>query len=180
MSDKVSIPIEAGLMKKFLSGKQFTFIILILAAFFVSVIIAISIPVWRNLQALRLHLKEEQVKLDQVRQSLPVPDKIIKKFITSADDIPLALNELAKKANFAGIKFDSLKQKETIALGAGYKILPLDLETVCDVQALANFLGALDNLRNSVMVVNRLEIKRDKELLPQVKATMELGMYLAF
>ena len=157
------------------------FVVLIVAMVLALVFLTglVYMPLWKNLSDLTLRYRQEQEKLDQIKKEAGFSDKVKAKVITSADEIPQALAELTKKARVFGVSFDTIKQRDMISLDKDYKILPIYIEATAEFQGLVGFLGSLENLRKSVIVVDKLDILRGKELLPRLKANIELGIYLA-
>lgn len=167
-------------VKKSLGTRRFAVLVLgmfLALAFLTSLV---YLPLWKNLQAKSFDYRQEQERLKQIKQEAVLGDKIKAKLITSEDEIPQALDEMVRKARALGISFESMKRKDLLTLDKNYKILPISIEASVEFQGLAEFLGSLENLRRSVIVVNQLDISRDKELLPRLRANIELGMYLIF
>ena len=137
------------------------------------------IPLARKLGDIRTRYRQETSRLEKIKGEVSTADKIKAKIIIYSQDLSQALDELTKRANGLGVEFDLLKPQEPIGLGKDYQVLPILIESACSFEALGSFLGSLEDLTESVVVLNRLEIVREQDLLPDLKVSLELGMYLA-
>lgn len=165
-------------IKKFFLNYRFIFIFAILAIILGFSIIFIYLPLAKDLRDLNSRYTRKFLELDKIKDKIAVADKIKAKIIVYSQDLPSALDELTKKANALGINFDFIKQEKLINLSQGYQVLPILIESVCDFQALGSFLGSLEDLEKSVIVLNQLEINREEDSLPNLRVDLQLGIYL--
>ncbi|MEW6008540.1 MAG: type 4a pilus biogenesis protein PilO [Candidatus Omnitrophota bacterium] len=172
-----SVPSKLDL-KTLFAKNRFIFLLALSVLIFIISIIYICVPLLKNLNAVSKLYRREQLEFDRIQKEASLLDNVKAKNFTDSEHIPAALEELTRKANELGIKFDAVKQRGLVFLDGNYKILPLSIESTCDFQALGNFLGNLENLKESVTVVDKLEITREKEILPNLKVVLELGMYI--
>lgn len=165
-------------LKTLFAKNRFIFVIVFSVIVFIVSVIYICVPLLKNLSAVNSRYKREQLEFDKIQKEVSLLDNIKAKNFTDTEHIPAALEELTRKANDLGLKFDVVRQGGLIALAKDYKILPLSIELTCDFQGLGNFLGNLESLKESITVVDHLEIIREKETLPNLKVILELGMYI--
>ncbi len=172
-SDTGQINLKALFVKN-----RLIFILLFSIIVFIISFIYIGAPLLKELNTLNIRYRQDQLEFSKIQEEVSLLDNIKAKNFTDTEHIPTALEELTRKANDLGLKFDVVKQRGLVPLAGNYKILPLHIESTCDFQALGNFLGALENLKESITVVDQLEVTREKEILPNLKVVLELGMYI--
>lgn len=165
-------------LNSILLSKRFNIILLGLIAAIGIGFIFIFMPDYDSLQKLKIRLKQDNVKLSEIKSEISISGEVKSGMVTDLADVAKALDEVTAKASQFGVKFDSQKQSEPIDIGGNFKILPITIVSTCDFRGLANFLVSLENLRQSVVVVNRLQVQKDKAPGGKLKVSMELGMYL--
>jgi hypothetical protein len=108
----------------------------------------------------------------------PQPGSKERHLLTS-EEIPLAIDEITSAGRTLGINFVSIRpQDEQAAQNGSYPYLPIYMDVESEYQHLGQFLGRLMNLETGIVVVHSFQIQRIEEILPQVKATLEIGVYL--
>ncbi|MBU2541592.1 MAG: type 4a pilus biogenesis protein PilO [Candidatus Omnitrophica bacterium] len=165
-------------LKKIFINNRFIIITGILFIILIFSLIFIYIPLAKSLGELNARYNQQYGELLKVKEQIALSDKIKARIISYSEDELGALDELTKVASTLGINLDSVKPEKIISLGEDYQILPIAIESVCDFKALGSFLGALEGLEKSVVVLKQLEITRAEESLPNLKASLELGIYL--
>lgn len=159
-------------------NKRFNIILLGLVAAIGIGFIFVFMPDYDSLQKLKIRLNKENMKLSEIKNEISISGEVKSGMVTDLAGVALALDEITAKANQFGVKFDSQKQSEPIDIGGNFKILPITIESTCDFRALGDFLLSLENLRQSVVVVNRLQVQKDKTPGGKLKVSIDLGMYL--
>ncbi len=164
-------------VKNMFLNKTIIYIFILVAV--IIIFIFLYLPLLKDLDSLSIRYKQESKKLENIKQQIATSDNLKAKAITRQEEITQALDELTRKANSLDFKFDSLKQSEMAALGSDFMLMPISIESTCDFQAIGNFLGSLEDLEKSVVVVQKIKIETLKEALPNLKLSLELAMYVS-
>ena len=93
----------------------------------------------------------------QVTSSGQMPE--IKEGPVSTADISLAIDELTKDGKRQGIDFISITPGQIRPKDEVYQIVPLEIESESTYEDLGTFLGSLDELAKSMVVVESLSIE---------------------
>lgn len=165
-------------LKNIFSAKKSTIVFLALIVGAVACFSVIFIPGIKELNNLKIRLKAQGLKLEEIKKEISSAGKTKSRIVTNPEDIAQALNEISKKSSQLNFKFDSIKQGEAFAIGGNFKILPITIESTCSFQALSGFVSGLESLRRSVVVVKKLQVNKDKVNPRNLKVSLELGMYL--
>ncbi len=122
-------------------------------------------------------LKEKEIsELQSQTQILSVKRK---RKLPSLKEVSLAIDELSKLGADNKIDFVSIDPRQTqIVSSMPYQILPIDMVVESEYDDLGRFLGALENLKQSLVTLERLQIQRDEKILPRLRIKLTVNMYL--
>jgi hypothetical protein len=99
--------------------------------------------------------------------------------LLTSEEIPLAIDEITTAGRTLGINFISIRpQDEGASQGDSFSYLPILMDVESEYQQLGQFLGRLANLETGIVVVHNFQIQRLEDILPRVRATLEIGVYL--
>lgn len=165
-------------LKSIFTGKRLIIIFLILTIGALTCFVAIFVPAARNLGNLQSQFKAQSLRLEEIRKAIASSGKTRSRMVVDLEEAAQALDEITKKSAQSNFKFDSIKQGEPFVIGGNFKILPITIESTCSFQALSDFVAGLENLSRSVVVVQRLDVAKDKANSKNLKVSLVLGMYL--
>lgn len=95
-------------------------------------------------------------------------------------DIPLAIEELTNHGKAKGVSFVSIQPGDvTLDKSSNYKILPIGMSLEAGEREFADFLGALDELKKSLIKVKGFEVTPEKEDRTKLRANVTLEVYLS-
>jgi len=122
-------------------------------------------------------LKEKEIsELQSQTQLLSAKEK---KKLPSLRGVSLAIDELSKLGADNKIDFVSIDPRQTqIVSSMPYQILPIDMVVESEYDDLGRFLGSLENLKQSLVTLERLQIQRDEKILPRLRIKLTVNMYL--
>lgn len=178
MPSRISSADKLFLRLAFLNQKSIL-IFLVIIVILITGFVFMLMPLYDKFVLLSIRYKQEDAKLRGIQEQSYLAGDVRAKLITDSQDIAIALEELTKKAQIFGFHFDTIRQGNPIDIGAGYKILPIAIQSTCSFQALANFMSSLDTLRKSVTVVNKLDVVKEKGNISTLKVSLELGTYIS-
>lgn len=97
--------------------------------------------------------------------------------LTEKEVLP-AIDELTKHGKSMKINFESIRPREVMQdENSGCRILPVDLAIEGNDAQMAMFMGSLDDLRKSLIIVNSFDIIPDRNDPSKLKATITINMY---
>ena len=138
-------------------------------------------PLTRKLNQEYRKYKTIEVALHETHQTIINLKKArLKKSFITEEGISLAINELTKEGRLKGIDFISITPQKIEELKSLplYKILPIEMEIKSSYNDLGIFLGSLDYLQKSLIVVKSFEIIANKKDLRELQTKLVLNMYL--
>lgn len=94
-------------------------------------------------------------------------------------EVSTAIDEITKAGKAFDIAFASISPQEVeTAPEVSCRRMPIHMELEAGYKELGAFLGALENLRESVVTVRRFSIRREETVLPRVKSELSVDVYL--
>lgn len=131
--------------------------------------------------------QELTYEVDQVHKDLIVAQNFINKReietstgrLIDESQIAMAIDDITEAGQKFEIKFVSISPRDIEKLeNSPYGRLPIEVSVICDYAKLGEFLGALHNLRDSIVTVKNFDMQRDEEILPLIKSKLILEVYL--
>lgn len=102
------------------------------------------------------------------------------KCLITEGGVSLAIDELTKYGKSMGINFISIKPREIMAdKGAQYKMLPIEMEIEADNEQFFEFLGSLDEVKNSLIRVRSFNLMPDKDDRAKLDAKITVDVCLS-
>ena len=93
--------------------------------------------------------------------------------------VSLAIDEITKTGAAQNINFFSISpQKIMKSGGSKYPVLPIRMALQSEYRDLGLFLGALENLKESIISIKSFQIDADQDILPQIKTDLVVEVYL--
>ena len=93
--------------------------------------------------------------------------------------ISLAIDEITKVGATLNIDFLSISpQKIMKPKGSKYPALPIRMNLQCGYKDLGLFLGALEELKQSIITVKSFQVEVNQQILPQIKTDLIVEVYL--
>ena len=135
-------------------------------------------------QKLRIQSKECRMVEDEVRQARNLiaafKAKETEKTLISEGEVSLALEELTRQGNLAGINFVSVTPRSVEGEeGRNYRILPLEMEIESSYEVLGQFLGLMDDLHGSLFKVREFNVTPKSGDLSKLVTQLTLNLYLS-
>lgn len=102
------------------------------------------------------------------------------KVLMTEKETSLAIDELTRHGKAMGVNFISIRPKDVITDKAlQYKILPVGMEIECTDAQCGNFMGALDELKKSIITVRSFRITPDKEDRSRLRMDIVVNAYFS-
>lgn len=99
--------------------------------------------------------------------------------LLSRAEISMAMDEITKTGRAFDINFLSISPREIEDIeGSVCQRMPVALETESEYKDFGLFLGALADLKESVVTIRNFDMQRDEAILPRVQAKMVIDIYL--
>ncbi len=99
--------------------------------------------------------------------------------LLSRAEISMAMDEITKTGRAFDINFLSISPREIEDIeGSVSQRLPVAIETESEYKDFGLFLGALADLKESVVTIRNFDIERDEAILPRIQAKMVIDIYL--
>ncbi|UCD15793.1 MAG: type 4a pilus biogenesis protein PilO [Candidatus Omnitrophota bacterium] len=138
-------------------------------------------PVIKEIKVLSLESRNTEAQISYIRRMITESEKRkIEKEIVNEETASLGIDELVRQGKARGISFVSITPKKIEKSETGqYKILPIGIEIKAGYKDLGAFLGALDELKKSLVIVKSFEIIAVKDEIDKLRARIVLSMYLA-
>ncbi len=152
-----------------------------------AVVIALGIylifymPLMGELRKKYLEYKRIYSEVLKVRSYVESVKKVeVKKAILGKEDISLVIGELAEKGNREGINFISMIPRETEKRKKGqrYDILPIEMEIESDYGQIVAFLGSLDELESSLIIIRDFTMSPDERDSNKFITRLTVNMHL--
>lgn len=95
-------------------------------------------------------------------------------------DAALVISELTKHGRDMGVKITSMAPKDIVADSTEkYKILPIEMKVESSYEAMAEFIGSLGELEQSVIKIKGFDITSQEKNRSRLKANLVLDVYLS-
>ena len=157
-------------------------LIIILAIFGVVVLFLFIFmgPLWGRIRSIthELRLVEEQLAVSRVdvesARKLQFTGPLLLR-----DEISLAMDEITKTGKTFNINFFSISPQdlEDIEDSASQR-LPVFIESESAYKDFGLFLGALADLKSSIVTIRNFKMTRDEAILPLVRSKLVIDLYL--
>ena len=136
-------------------------------------------PLINKLKLLHLECRGLETSVLQSRDAISsLKLKELKKELVSEADVSLAIEELTKEGKVKGINFISLTPRQIERQQESYKVLPIEMELEAPYAILSDFLGKLDDLNRSLVLIRKFNIVLNKINPKMLTARLSLDMYL--
>jgi len=136
-------------------------------------------PLINKLKLLHLECNGLETSVLQARDAISsLKLKELKKELASEADVSLAIEELTKEGKARGINFISLTPKQIERQQAPYKVLPVEMELEASYVMLGDFLGKLDDLNRSLVLIRKFNIVLNKPNPKMLTVRLSLDMYI--
>lgn len=137
-------------------------------------------PLINKLKLLHLEYRDLETSVLQARDAISsLKLKELKKGLVSEADVSLAIEELTREGKAKGINFISLTPKRIERQQAPYKVLPVDLGLEASYVMLGDFLGKLDDLNRSLVLIRKFYIVPNKLNPKMLTVRLSLDMYFS-
>lgn len=157
---------------------------IIIGAIFAGTVFVLILFVYRPL-AVKIRLTESELetieqKLVQTRGMIKAKGNSRRKGrLITRKEISLSLDEITRTGRMLNINFISINPREIERLdGYIYQRLPIYMDLKSKYKDIGIFLGALEELEESIVTVRKFEIETNKRTLPLLKSKLVLEMYL--
>ena len=164
---------------KLKTDKKKLFMLGISLAIMLILVFVVYLPLIQKLRQTKSQviLKEKEISELQVQtQTLSRKEKTK---LPSSKEVSLAIDELSKLGADNKIDFISIDPRQTKpAKTMFYQVLPIDMVVESEYKNLGIFLGSLERLKQSVVTLEHLEIRRDEKILPRLETRLTVNMYL--
>jgi len=167
-------------MKVELGEKKFFVAIAASLALIAFVLVSsVYMPLGAKLRKASQELKAMEGELEMVRGTIKARESYGKRSLPTQEGISIAIDELTRRGRTLGINFISISpQKIEEVQGLPYRLLPICMELESRYEEFGRFLGALEELGESVVTIESFEIERDERVLPKVRTKLVAEMYL--
>lgn len=168
-------------MKIELIKQQLVIIVSVAAAIaLLGVYLILFMPLINKLKLLHLECRGIETGISQARDVInSLKLKELNKELVSEADVSLAIEELTKERKAKGINFISLTPKQIEKQEELYKMLPVDLELEASYVMLGDFLGKLDDLNRSLVLIRKFNIVSNKLNPKMLTVRLSLDMYFS-
>lgn len=138
-------------------------------------------PLVRELKIHGSECKKTEAEVREARDLIArFKAKETEKTLIREAEVSLALEELTRQGNMAGINFVSVTPRSIEAVeGEDYRILPLEMEIESSYEALGRFLGLLDDLRGSLFKVRDFMVTAKSGDSSKLVTQLTLNLYLS-
>lgn len=157
---------------------------IIIGAIFAAIVFILILFVYRPL-AVKIRSRENALetierKLVQTRGIIKAGGNLRREGrLIARKEISLSLDEITRTGRMLNINFLSINPREIEKLeGYAYRRLPIYMDLKSKYKDIGIFLGALEELRESIVTVRKFEIERNEKILPLLKSKLVLEMYL--
>lgn len=117
-----------------------------------------------------------QLEAARLNAEILLTSGVSKKLIAQSE-VTSAIDAISKAGRSLFLNFRYLSQEE-IRSENGYAILPLRMEVEGEYGQLGAFFGALENIKDIIVAVKDMQIKRSDNTLPKLSAVLTLYIYL--
>jgi Tfp pilus assembly protein PilO len=152
--------------------------IVILAAYFV-----FFAPVIGKLKTKHLEYKSLENELLRARDTIKYAQGTLKeKTLLTAADIPVVIDELARRGKLTGVNLISIRPREMVGAdkaGPEYDIMPIDMEIESTYEQIGAFLGSLDKLQKGLIKVKSFDIVPGREYPGRLTTKLVADVYFA-
>ena len=99
--------------------------------------------------------------------------------LLSREKISLAIDEITKAGKAFNISFSSISPQELEDIkDSASQRLPVVIESESDYKSFGLFLGALADLKESIVTVRNFTMTRDEAILPLIRSKLVIDLYL--
>jgi|CXWL01.2.fsa_nt_gi hypothetical protein len=99
--------------------------------------------------------------------------------LLSREKISLAMDEITKTGKAFNISFSSISPQELEDIkDSACQRLPVVIESESEYKDFGLFLGALADLKESIVTVRNFKMTRDEAILPRVRSKLVIDLYL--
>lgn len=137
-------------------------------------------PLWGRIRLINneLGIMEEQLVI--ARKDVESALKLqFQGRLLSRAEISMAMDEITKTGRTFDINFLSISPREIEDIdGSVCQRMPVAVETESEYKDFGLFLGALADLKESVVTIRNFDIERDEAILPRIQSTMVIDIYL--
>lgn len=130
-----------------------------------------------RVKAAECHLLEPQVLQARKNVSILAIKGREKNFI-GPEEIASAIEELTQRGRAKGVTFLSFTPRQIEKKGAGYQVLPIDMEIESQYRDIGNFIGGLDTLDKCLATVRNFYITPLSDKTDKVKTRLTVNLYL--
>lgn len=128
------------------------------------------------------HLECKTLELDTLQaqsKTISLKTTDVRKGLLAEEDISLAIDELTRQGKLKDINFISMTPKEIKeSEDFLFKILPIKTEIESTYKGIGRFLGSLEGLEKSLVVVRDFNITPDEGNPIMLKTKLTVDMYL--
>ena len=144
-------------------------------------------PLMRKLSNARAECRKWETRVTDTRDfAKSAGTRKTEDTILTEDDTPLAISELTRLGKLKGVNYISMTPEEGMKKTVLYcEVLPIRIEIESSYGRLGEFLGALDEMKYSLIKVDSLEVtsnkkkgRDDKVDFTRIKTKLLLNMYL--
>ena len=137
-------------------------------------------PLWGRIRSItnELEMTEEQsaIARKDVESALKLQ---FQGRLLSRAEISQAMDEITKTGRAFDINFLSISPREIEDIeGSVSQRLPVAVETESEYKDFGLFLGALANLKESIVTIRNFDIERDEAILPRIRSKVVMDIYL--
>lgn len=169
-------------MRKIGLDKKQTIIAVTVAAATIILILTIFLyrPLSIRIGSMSRELAAIEKELVPTRNIIKTQDNLRKKGrLLTYGEIYLAIDEITRAGRGVNIDFVSISPGEIEKLRASaHQCLPIYMVLEAEYKDLGIFLGALEELEQSIVTVRSFEMERDEGILPLIRSKLAVDVYL--
>lgn len=151
-----------------------------IAALILALAVFLYLPLAASLRRSALAWEELHNELTLANANLRIyrESGLNKRFILQ-EDLPSAIESIASEGKALSLDFKSIARKEIRYTAEGYPVIPLEMEIEAEFEKLGEFLGKLEGIKDPIVTIDNLNLRREEKILPKVQASLVLNIHLA-
>jgi Tfp pilus assembly protein PilO len=146
---------------------------------FLAMLIFLYLPLGRAIRTNGLERDTLVRQLSEAGANLGVfkGAQVSKKLIRERD-ISSVIDAIAREGRNNLLDFKSISQGEMRPDEDNYPVLPVTIEIEGDYRQIGAFLGALENIKDTIVTAREFTLRRDDRILPKISAAVVLNIHL--
>lgn len=146
-----------------------------------SVYLVLYRPLMKRIKSMHSECRSLEAQVLEERNMIALAGKVVSgRVLMTERETSLAIDELAKHGKSIGINFVSMVPKEIVKTRFDeYKMLPVEMEIEATDQQFSSFMGSLDALQKSLIIVDSFDVFPNKDNPLKVKANIVINIYFS-